>query len=83
MAYNAAGKMEIHTEKGVGQGSYSSLGSYTIKGKELGFFYRGRHRTAELKKHSLVAVPFTFDISDNFRDSIVLKEDRSYLKVCQ
>ncbi len=80
--FNSKGKMEIHTMKGLGQGRFSSLGYYSLKGEEVGYFYSSRHRTILLKTGMIEATPYSFAISEDYSKKIKLKEVSSFRKKC-
>lgn len=80
--FNAKGKMEIHTEKKMGQGSYSSLGHYRVKGKEVGYFYHSKYRSFLMKGRTIIGSPFCFDIGKDIHRKIILRETSSYRRKC-
>ncbi len=82
VVFNAKGKMEIHTEKKFGQGSYSSLGHYRSNGKEVGYFYHSKYRSFKLNDQSITGTPFSFDIGKDYSKKIILRETLSYRKKC-
>lgn len=82
LLFNSKGKMEIHTLQGTGMGRFSSLGYYSLKEKEIGYFYSSKRRTVLLKDRIIEATPYSFAISDDLVQKIILKEDSSFKQKC-
>lgn len=83
ISFSPNGKMLIEVNDKNNGGYFSTPGSYSIKGTRIDFFYRGLNRSIFIGKEKITATPYTFNINDDYKTEIVMKEDTSYSASCK
>ena len=80
LTFTDNGKMMIGVDSKNGQGFFAVPGSYSIKNSEITFFYKGLSRTFYMEKDYIKASFYSFGISEELENKIILKETKSECK---